>query len=60
MPWFMPFGPECSVARTAHDKAIADLNEAIRLLPSYANYYLDRGQCWAAKEEYDKAIADLR
>ena len=39
------------------DKALADLNEAIRLSPSSAHFY-DRGVVWQAKKEFAKALAD--
>ena len=41
-----------------YDKAIADYNEAIRLNPTDANAYINRGNAWCAKKDYDKAIAD--
>ncbi len=45
--------------KNQYDKAIADLNEAIRLDPTYAIAYNNRGVAWQHKKEYDKAIADL-
>jgi len=42
-----------------HDKAIADLTEAIRLDPDDAVAYSNRGFAYSNKGEYDKAIADL-
>ena len=42
-----------------HDKAIADLTEAIRLDPKHAIVYSDRGAAYRASGECDKAIADL-
>lgn len=41
-----------------YDKAIADLNEAIRLDRAYALAYTGRGDAWAAKKDYGKAVAD--
>jgi tetratricopeptide (TPR) repeat protein len=40
-------------------QAIADYGEAIRLDPSIAKCYGDRGWAWLELEEPDKAIADL-
>ena len=42
-----------------HDKAIADLTEAIRLEPEKASRYLSRGLSHAENGDHDKAIADL-
>ena len=40
------------------DKAIADLNEAIKLVPNAAGPYYNRGYSYFAKGQYDRAIAD--
>jgi tetratricopeptide (TPR) repeat protein len=40
------------------DRAIGDLNEAIRLDPRYALAYDNRGNAWYAKRDFDRAIAD--
>lgn len=40
------------------DLALGDYNEAIRLDPTKAYGYNNRGMLWHAKKEYDKAIAD--
>jgi Tfp pilus assembly protein PilF len=40
------------------DIALGDYNEAIRLAPTRAAGYYNRGLIWHAKKEYDKAIAD--
>ena len=42
-----------------HDKAVADLDAAIRIDPNNAQAYFNRWHTWAEKKEYDKAIADL-
>jgi tetratricopeptide (TPR) repeat protein len=41
------------------DRALADCNEAIRLNPTRASGYYNRGLAWESKHEYDKAIADF-
>ncbi len=41
-----------------YDKAIADLDEAIRLDPGDALAFGNRGIAWWAKKDYDQAIAD--
>jgi tetratricopeptide (TPR) repeat protein len=40
------------------DIALGDYNEAIRLDPTKAYVYTNRGTVWSARKEYDKAIAD--
>jgi lipoprotein NlpI len=40
------------------DRAIADLNQAIRLDPKFALAYSNRGLAWEDKGEFDRAIAD--
>jgi Tfp pilus assembly protein PilF len=40
------------------DIALGDYNEAIRLDPTSAYVYSNRGTAWNDKKEYDKAIAD--
>jgi tetratricopeptide (TPR) repeat protein len=40
------------------DRALADLNEAIRIDPDYACAYSNRGRVYAAKGDRDHAIAD--
>ena len=40
------------------DIALGDCNEAIRLDPTSAYAYTNRGIAWEDKKEYDKAIAD--
>ena len=40
------------------DAALADLNEAIRLDPTYACAYNNRGRAYGFKREYDRAIED--
>jgi tetratricopeptide (TPR) repeat protein len=41
-----------------YDRAIADLDQAIRLDPQYAIAYFNRGTAYGAKGEFDHAIAD--
>jgi tetratricopeptide (TPR) repeat protein len=41
-----------------YDKAIADLNEAIRLDPKNPLAYGFRAEVWASKKDFDKSIAD--
>jgi lipoprotein NlpI len=40
------------------DRAMADLTEAIRLDPKYAEAYYNRGEVWLDAREFDRAIAD--
>ena len=42
-----------------YDNALGDYNEAIRLDPTNAYCYYNRGTLWSAKKDYDKAIADF-
>ena len=39
--------------------AVADLDEAIRMAPDQAAYYVDRARARAAEKQFDAAIADL-
>ena len=39
--------------------AITDLDEAIKLNPTVAKAYANRGEAYSAKREFDRAIADL-
>ena len=41
-----------------YDRAIKDLDEAIRLDPTYAYLFECRGSCWGAKKDFNKAIQD--
>ena len=41
------------------DLAVADNDQAVRLDPSNAMSYNNRGNAWKAKDEYDIAIADF-
>ena len=43
-----------------HDRAIQDYDQAIKLNPSYAIAYNNRGFAYGAKGEHDRAIQDLR
>jgi tetratricopeptide (TPR) repeat protein len=47
------------VERGAHDRAIADVDEAIRLLPGFGPSYNLRGSAWLAKGDLDRAVADF-
>ncbi len=40
------------------DKALADLNEAIRLAPEYATAYYNRGLTYQLSNRYEEAVAD--
>lgn len=40
------------------DKALADYDEVIRIVPTDAHEHLCRGWAWQAKTDYDKALAD--
>ena len=40
-------------------RAIADLNEAIRLAPDVPVFYMSRGGVWMIRREPDKALADF-
>ena len=40
------------------DRAIADLNEAIRLVPKYVIFYGNRGDVYRHKGDPDRAVAD--
>jgi tetratricopeptide (TPR) repeat protein len=42
-----------------YPQALTDLNEAIRLQPDNADYYLARGEVQQALERYDAALADF-
>ena len=39
-------------------KALADLNEAVRIDPTCADDYGNRGNIWHAKNDFERAIAD--
>jgi tetratricopeptide (TPR) repeat protein len=40
------------------DRAIADFDEVIRLVPTVARAYNNRAAAWKAKRDFDRAIAD--
>ena len=40
------------------DRALADLNQALKLKPDEANFYDSRGFAYAGKGEYERAMAD--
>jgi tetratricopeptide (TPR) repeat protein len=44
----------------AYDRAIADLDEALRLNPKYFYGYLKRGDAYRKKRDFAKAAADYR
>ncbi|MFN3658103.1 MAG: tetratricopeptide repeat protein [Pseudolabrys sp.] len=44
----------------AYDRAIADLDEALRLDPKYFYAYLNRGDAYRKKRDFTKAEADYR
>ena len=46
-------------AKQDYDRAIADLSEAIRLNPKFADAYANRGVAFNSKKKYDRAIVDL-
>ena len=47
------------IGKRDYDRAIADLNEAIRLDPRNSAAYNNRGWAYIDKRDYDRAIADL-
>ena len=47
-------------AKKNYDRAIADYTHAIRLDPTDAGAYYDRGIAYAAKGQTDRAAADFR
>ena len=47
-------------AKKDHQRAIADYDEAIRLMPDLAIAYNNRGSEFEASGERDKAISDYR
>jgi len=47
------------VGKGEYDKAIQDLDKAIRLDPDYAGAYDNRGTAYLGKGEYDRAIQDF-
>jgi tetratricopeptide (TPR) repeat protein len=46
------------VEKGEYDRAILDLDQAIRLDPRYVDAYNDRGRAYFAKHDYDRAIAE--
>ena len=46
------------IQKQDYDKAIADVDQAIRLDPKLAEAYTNRGTAWFNKKEYNKAIVD--
>src|SRR5919202_3517719 len=47
------------LAAEQYDRAIADLSEAVRLAPDYAEAFNNRGIAHIRKGAYDRALADL-
>ncbi len=47
-------------AKRELDRAIADLDPAIRLDPKYAPAYYNRGLCWEEKRDLERALADYK
>ena len=47
------------LAARQHERAIADLGEAIRLKPSLARAYCNRAFALNRQREYDKVLSDL-
>src|SRR6188768_3229925 len=47
------------IQKKQDDLAIANLDAAIRLIPSYAPAFINRGSTLINKREYDRAIADF-
>ena len=41
-----------------YDRALADINQAIKLEPNDANWYDSRGEVYLNKGDYDRAIAE--
>lgn len=41
------------------DKALADLDVAIAILPNFANSFIYRALIWTSKSQYDRAVDDL-
>ena len=42
-----------------YDKALADFNESLRLVPDNPDAIVTRGRFWMDRRDYDKAVADL-
>jgi lipoprotein NlpI len=45
-------------AKGDHDRAIADYDAAIKILPKFPDAYFNRGNAWGVKGDPDRAIAD--
>jgi tetratricopeptide (TPR) repeat protein len=48
-----------AMAQKDYDKAIADLETALRLDPTYKWAHANRGKCWREKGDYERSITDL-
>lgn len=49
----------CYESMGIRDKALADFDTAIALLPRFPNSYIYRGLIWTFEREYDRAIDDF-
>jgi tetratricopeptide (TPR) repeat protein len=47
------------MTKREYDRALADFNEAIKLVPTYAGAFVGRGTYWFAKKEAGRALADF-
>ena len=45
--------------KKAYDDALSDFNEALKLEPEIARYYLARAAAYEAKKDYDRSLTDL-
>jgi tetratricopeptide (TPR) repeat protein len=45
-------------AKNQYDRAVEDLDQAIRLKPNFAEAFYNRGNAYAGKGQYDRAIED--
>lgn len=50
---------EFYLTQNKEDNALADLAEAIRILPQYQNAYIVRGSFWMRKGQYEAALSDF-
>jgi tetratricopeptide (TPR) repeat protein len=45
--------------KAEHDRALSDLDEALRIIPRHAPAFVERGIVYNAKGEHDRALSDL-